>query len=423
MNGVVATRAFLDQAVELWHSLPDAWPEFDSGFSPAAQAAREPEMESFLAALEAEVKRPPATRQARLDAHARISAAFARLARQALGFDGDQLHLLLDGGFASIGTRLARAARRFDPDVDLDDVLQASRNAWTACGLQLLYGRPMALTPSIFAYSMLYPYTDNYMDDATVPPAELRAFGERLARRLAGVPVEPANPAEQRIWRLVGEVEWEYPRAEFPGIYESLLEIHRAQCDSLRLRSAGGDVDVVRLSFAKGGASVLADAWLAAGTLTEEQARFAYLWGVVLQLGDDLQDLREDLASGTATVFTRAAITEGLDGVTARTLRLARMTMAQLAAMDCPAALKRLIGRSSVALIIRSAGEAAEHYSAAARRDIEAQSPFRSGYLSERRKRLNGNSGAVRRLFEAFLAGGDDEPAFPYLPASLMPRV
>jgi hypothetical protein len=29
----------------------------------------------------------------------------------------------------------------------------------------------------------------------------------------------------------------------------------------------------------------------------------------------------------------------------------------------------------------------------------------------------------VRRLFEAFLAGGDDEPAFPYLPASLMPRV
>ena len=26
------------------------------------------------------------------------------------------------------------------------------------------------------------------------------------------------------------------------------------------------------------------------------------------------------------------------------------------------------------------------------------------------------------RLFEAFLAGDDDEPAFPWLPSSLLPR-
>jgi len=30
--------------------------------------------------------------------------------------------------------------------------------------------------------------------------------------------------------------------------------------------------------------------------------------------------------------------------------------------------------------------------------------------------------GAVSRLFEAFLEGDEDEPAFPLLPSSLMPR-
>jgi hypothetical protein len=29
---------------------------------------------------------------------------------------------------------------------------------------------------------------------------------------------------------------------------------------------------------------------------------------------------------------------------------------------------------------------------------------------------------ATGRLFEAFLAGDDDEPAFPLLPSSLLPR-
>jgi hypothetical protein len=419
----VETCSFLDEALELWHAAPGTATLPARPVGVALQAAREPEMERFLSALEAELKRPPATRAARADAHGRISAAFVRLGRSGLGLDEAELKLLLEGGFASIGTLMARQARRFDPAVELSDVMQASRNAWTACGLQLLLGRQMELTPSIFAYSMLYPYTDNYLDDGSVPAAEKRAFGERFGRRLAGCEPEPANPAEQCIWRLVGQIEDQYARRAFPDVYESLLDIHRAQCVSARLRMAVTDDEMLRIGFAKGGTSVLADAWLAAGHLSPQPARFAYLWGVLLQLGDDLQDLREDLAAGVATVFTRAAVAGSMEAATRRTLAFARPVLALMAGLDGPPELKKLISHSTVGLLIRAAGEAAEYYPAAFVSELEARSPFSFAYLERRRRRLAQNSGAMQRLFEAFLAGDDDEPAFPHLPSSLMPRV
>jgi hypothetical protein len=49
-------------------------------------------------------------------------------------------------------------AGRSDPDLSVAGIIQAARNAWTACGLQPLLGVPLALTPSILGYSLLYPY-------------------------------------------------------------------------------------------------------------------------------------------------------------------------------------------------------------------------------------------------------------------------
>jgi hypothetical protein len=87
------------------------------------------------------------------------------------------------------------------------------------------------------------------------------------------------------------------------------------------------------------------------------------------------------------------------------------------------AALEALIHRSSVSLIIRSAGDAGEYYSQEALGALEAQSPFRFSFLQEKRLQLAKRRGLLAKLFEAFLAGGPDEPAFPWLPGSLMPRL
>jgi hypothetical protein len=417
----------LEDAIALWREADSSFPPVARPFSEQEQRAREQHLAQFLSSVEAELARLPRTRPDRDGARERITAAFVRFARSGLGLEDRHITLLLDGGFSGIGAALACQARRFDPAVSAGDILQACRNAWTACGLQMLLGRPMRVTPSIFAYSMLYPYSDNYLDDPDVPREEKVSFNLRFGRRLKGEDPPAVNRREQNIWRLVGLIESEYPRESNPRVFDSLLAIHGAQADSLRLARRGvvdGGVDVVRLSFAKGGASVLADGYLAAGSLSPDEAQFIFRWGVLLQLGDDLQDIRDDYASGALTLFSQAVGVEMLDTVTNRALRFGESVMSLLPAFKAPGSgtLQELIRRSSRSFLIRCAAEAGEFYTREYLVRLETCSPFRFEFLNRRRGQFARRQAAFVRLFEAFLEAEDDEPAFPVLPSAFLPR-
>ncbi|HUJ20184.1 MAG TPA: hypothetical protein VLX58_01625 [Bryobacteraceae bacterium] len=418
----------LDRTIALWQQCPASLPEFEHAFSPDEQTARERQLELFFEGIERELRSLPRTRSERQAARERINAAFARFATDGLDLKDRHLDLLLRGGFSSIGTKLARRARQFDPGVSTADILQASRNAWTACALQVLLGRTMQLTPSIFAYSMLYPYTDNYLDDPSIPGEAKQGFSARFGQRLSGDAVAPANRREATIWQLISLIEEEYGRSARPQVFAGLNAIHRAQSNSMRLLRRGlgsRGIDVVRLSFDKGGTSVLADGYLAAGSLSPAEAQFVFDWGVLLQLADDLQDVRQDREDGMLTVFSEMAGREPLDGLTSRTLQFARVIMREMDGLPGPdcRALKEMIETSSRSLLIRAAGELTDLYTEGYLAELESHSPFRFSMVNERRKRLAARGHLFNRLFEAFLEGDEDEPAFPVLPSSLMPRV
>jgi hypothetical protein len=417
----------LEESIALWRESPACLPGFERAYTSGEQAAREAQLDAFLESIERELRSLPRTRPERQAARERITRAFARFARAGLDLEDRHLEWLLRGGFSTLGTELARRARRFDPAVSTADILQASRNAWTACALQVLLGGTMHLTAGIFAYSMLYPYTDNYLDSPSVPPEAKLGFSVRFGRRLAGEDVAPENHHEEVIWRLVGLIEGQYDRDGWPQVFESLLKIHHAQQNSIALLGRGTGsrgIDVVRLSFDKGGASVLADGYLAAGALSPQEAQFVFGWGVLLQLADDLQDVREDCRDGMLTVFSEIAGREPLDERTSRALHFGQRVMQWMNGLpgrDC-GGLKELIGKSSRSLLVRAAGETPDLYTSGYTAELETHSPFRFAFLNERRKRLASRSGLLSRLFEAFLEGDEDEPAFPLLPSSLMPR-
>jgi hypothetical protein len=79
--------------------------------------------------------------------------------------------------------------------------------------------------------------------------------------------------------------------------------------------------------------------------------------------------------------------------------------------------LQELIERSSTSLLVRSAGEAGNLFSTEYLEELETYSPFRFAFLSRQRQQLEQQSGLLAKLFEAFLEGDDDEPAFPCCPA------
>ena len=92
------------------------------------------------------------------------------------------------------------------------DTIQACRNAWTVCGIQPLLGDRMQMTPSILGYSLLYPYSDNYLDSENFPAARKLEFSARFRDRLCGLPLVSRDRHESAVWAMVRLIEAEFPR-------------------------------------------------------------------------------------------------------------------------------------------------------------------------------------------------------------------
>ena len=414
------------QTVNVWRGcaalpLPPG-PRFDS----LDHRIREKASDDGQRAVEKELKRAPRSRSERLATQDRVTASFARFAGTALDLEPDAISLISDD-FLPAGTELARWARKFDPALTQADITQACRNAWTACGLQLLLGERAVLTPSILGYSLLYPYTDNYLDRRDVDAGSKIQFSARLRDRLRGHKSTP-NEQEAAPWALVGLIEGQYPRASYPQVFDCLLAIHRAQEESLaQLRRDGlcDATEILRITCAKGGTSVLADACFARGFLDENESNFAFAWGVLLQLGDDLQDVREDLQRGSATLFTRAiALGIPLDGLVTQLLNFSEQVGTAMDALPTgTSTLKNLMRMSWRSLIIGAVASASDFFSPASLREAESRSPFRFDFLRKRQKRLTARRGLYQVLFDAFLETRPDtrletEEAVPAKPAT-----
>ncbi len=299
------------------------------------------------------------------------------------GWPDGYRRLLFGDAFYEASVAFARQARAFDPELRLDDLWQALRNVWIGNNLQMLFGRPVRLTRGLFAYSMLYPVTDNLLDAPERTPEEKRRFTARLGQRLVGDYVPASQPAEAAAFDLVRQIEDEFPRREYPDVWHSVLAIHHGQIDSLHQQGLTlSECELCEISFAKGGASVLADLYLVAGEATPAQERFAFGYGVFLQLLDDLQDVAGDIAAWHHTLFTQASRAGTLDRLTARLVRFIDVVLdeerrdASPHASDC----LDLIRRNCHSMLAAVVAEHPAMFSAGFRRSVESQWPlsFRS---------------------------------------------
>jgi hypothetical protein len=400
-----------------------AGPSYDAG----EQRQRESIYDHAVDAVEREARRRPRTPGDRAAVQARLTKVFGRFAATALDLPEDAVDLITRD-FVDLGAEFARQARCFDPRLAMDETFQACRNAWTAGGLQSLLGSPVAITPSILGYSLLYPYSDNYLDSKAVSSGQKRCFSERFCKRLRGEALASGDEHEAAIWAAVGLIETQYPRAEYPQVYESLLAIHRAQEQSVVQESRAGDCsdrELLQISFAKGGTSVLADACLVSGQVSANEAELAFDWGAVLQLGDDLEDVRGDLRCGSSTLFTRAVQAHRpLDQLAAQLLNFSEQMATKMNSFPHGSAtLKNLLRISWRSIVVAGIANAAEFFSPEFLDQVESSSPFRFDFLRSRNKRLARRNGVYAKLFEAILDAPEPRsgahPAAGYMPSPI----
>ena len=386
------------------------------------QQQREAAYDEALFTVEQELKRVR-TRSDRNGMRARLVAAFARFSASALDLPDAAVKILTEE-FLPVGVSLAQWARQFDATLSMPDITQACRNAWTACGMQPLLGERIRITPSILGYSLLYPYSDNYLDREEISAASKLHFSHRFRERLRGHSLTTHDAREHAIWTMVCLIEDQYPRASYPQVFDCLLAIHHAQEESIAQVTHGSDYDdteLLRMSCAKGGTSVLADACLTRGWLNEAESIFAFEWGVLLQLGDDLQDVQEDMQRGSVTLFSRAAA-QGipLDHLVIQLLNFANHVGARMDQMgqlpNSTPTLKNLLKMSWRSLIVGAVAQSHQFFSPGFLAEAEQTSPFRFAFLRARRERLTSRQGLYATLFEAFLDAGDKDATDSALP-------
>ncbi len=402
----VTVRELNQHFIDLWWECDTGLPDLGSPYSSRAQTQNEKGLLRFLEQVDHMLTAPPRGRDEAREIQARLGVAVRLLAVEALGFKAEQLDLLPSHAFTDASEEFVRRARAFDSALSGEDIYQAGRNAWTAHGLQWLLKLPVELNPSILAYSLLYPYTDNYLDDPGIPEATKLAFNQRFRERLAGDLLTPANADEQVIFDLVAMIEGQCSRADHPAVFESLLAIHHAQSQSLKLlrrAAAPGEVDVLGLSFYKGGTSVLADGYLVSDLLTAAQRQYTYGHGIFAQLLDDMEDVEQDSQAGQLTIYSQPGGHWPLDRLANRTFHFGRRVLQGLDCFDAAESVRELIRRGADLFLINAIGRMDPYYTPSYLRELETHSPFRFSFLKEQRDNFLRRHKSRAKLMETFM--------------------
>jgi hypothetical protein len=397
------TDLFARSFAELWRDTPDTFKTWGDKYQLQQQQETEARVEEMVSSS---LESDESSEEHALLQIQRVKSSVRNLVVRSLeSKHREETEEMLEK-FSDAGDSFVRQAREFDAGLSPDDIFQALRNLWIINSMQAAYDIPIRANRSGIAYSLLYPYTDNYLDDASVTNKEKRAFNQFLGRRLVGINVSAASKLTATVSRLVDMIEAEYPRLLYSGVYESLLAIHRAQEMSLLQHGrveGSGRPKILDISVRKGGTSVLADAYLSKGWLTLAEAEFAFGYGVFLQFIDDLQDVGADLSNGHQTLFTLAVSDGYLDGMANRLLRFVESTLSadNFLSTERTGALTELVTRSCRSLILESVALNSTLYSEQYLESVEPFSPIRFERIRALHKEMRERQKRARKVLRS----------------------
>lgn len=335
------------------------------------------------------------TSEQKIKIKALVTTFILAIDERKLLFDRPFLRFFLDQGYLDVAEAFMLQAQTDDASLKGEDVFQAMRNVWIMNSLQLCWDIPLSLTPPIYAYSMLYPYTDNFLDNPSIPRQAKELFSKRLNAVLRGeeansnsakmdfISGDESNPDEKRVFELIDTIETAYPRNKYPQVFEAILLISLAQEKSLAQDESYSlsREECLNLSFFKGGSSVLADAFLVQADLTPEQMRFSFEYGTFLQLIDDLQDAIVDRANGQKSLFTDNRYAD--EDVLRLIAYIDRVNESDVHDRANMSLIKEVIAKCSLTMIMDAVGRNPGLISPALYRQVESYAMVRLSFFAE----------------------------------------
>ena len=382
----------LEFALANFHRAGDNHPALMESCSALAQARNEQELRCVIAGLQADLEPWRAKTAAELTRNdlnqlrTKITDRLTEIDRNGSLMPEPCLEFFIEQGYLETAEEFLLQARMQDGSLTMEEVFQALRNVWIMNSLQLLWGIPLSVTPSVYAYSMLYPYTDNFLDDPQVDPLEKEQFNPKLSLALGGEFPAPAGAHQRRVFELVDQIRTQYDPVRYPQVFEGIRLIQQGQILSL-MQDRGKTMspeELLTLSFFKGGASVLADALLVRPDLTESELTYAFEYGASLQLLDDMQDQQNDRRDRHQTLFSQVIPPAACDELIQQLLSYLQLIHRPTATDSVQAArLKRIIATWTGLMVFDAVGRNPSLTSTALYRALEAASKVRLNFYQE----------------------------------------
>jgi hypothetical protein len=384
---------FKEEYTRIWGETESVFPELGQTYSVKEQQSLEKEFSLFIDEASHKMNENLSDKDRQKLWMEYFRKGLKKIGKRLLGVSDPSLHSVLRDDFFSSTKGFVDKVKEFDPAMKIDDVYQALRNVWIMNSLQLYLKREISQSNAIFAYSLIYPYTDNYFDDNSELLDKKLQFTAKLKDWLEGKDAAVSTIQEEKVFKLIKLIEQQFERSKFSRVYQSLLAIYNAQIKSLTQQKKSiklTNSELLQISFEKGGTSVLADGFLVGGALDAAQADFCFGFGVFLQLGDDIQDAAEDRKNGHQTIFSQAAGRHTMDELTNKLFHfILGVTDRKLdETRDNERTLKELITKNCFYLILEAIGKNQSYFSRDYVKKIQPHFPIRFSYLQKLRQEI-----------------------------------
>jgi len=386
-------QLFKNKYLELWRNADTEFPELETTYSQREQKENEKKSSHFFGEISRLINGYSDREKHQIKFANELKSSLKKSGKSILNITGINLEILLTKDFINTTRLFIENAKLLDDSIPLSKVYQALRNMWIMNSLQLYMDTGARFSQPIFAYSMLYPYTDNINDDISLTPDEKKSFNKKLKCWLEGENTKTKSKTERTIYSLLKRIEADFPRPSFPGVHQSIIGIYNAQIRSLYQHNGNGNLnetEVLDISFEKGGTSVLADGFLINGKMSFPQQLYSFGFGTFLQLLDDLQDMSEDRDNGHMTLFSMHAGKHNLDNYVNKTVNYMNDVL-ELNLGDGNGKfsdLKRLIQKSCFLMMMEAVGKNSRYFSSGYCKEAEKYIPFRFSHLSGLRERI-----------------------------------
>lgn len=291
-----------------WLASPSSYPEFTFEFSNESKIKNEQYIQGVIKGIQNQLKSFPRFPIGRKKWKQKTIDMFKEVicTESIIGIRHSMDQQALES-FQEEILEFLRNAREFAPEMGFEEIGQAIRNYIVYKLFKEINQLKSGFYKAGFGYSMLYPFTDNYIDSEQYNDEAKGRYNQIIRNKIMGKEVNTKTSHEQKTCELLQEIEAEYPRNIDATMSDLLVMMLDAQEKSIRQQKKGvqlSEEERLDISLYKGGISVLIDRFLVKKDLTENDMIFYLGFGFFLQLADDLQDIYLDSTNNHQTIFT-----------------------------------------------------------------------------------------------------------------------